>query len=104
VSPAGNVEHLERALIHIANDPGIIRAPSDEREAAFQQNPVGDVEVDRHAAVERQGNRRHRHVADAGEVVACVEVFAGRQERVRGHGASESCPQRRVGRVRELRT
>jgi len=106
VSAGRIVQHLERALVDIANDSGVaIRGPCDEREAAVEQNPRRHVEVDRDAAFEREGNGRHRHVGVAGEVVARVEVLVvvGWQERVRGHGAPERRPQRRVGRLREPR-
>jgi len=106
VSAARIVQHLERALVDIANDSGMaIRGPWDEREAAVEQNPRRHVEVDRDTAVVREGNGRHRHVAVAGEVVARVEILVvvRWQERVRGHGAPEGCPQRRVGRLRENR-
>ena len=101
------VEHLERTLVHVAEDSGeqVVRAWLLEGEAALQQNPVGDVELHRRAAVERQGHCRHRDIAEAGEVVAGVEALVRRRQdqRVRRHGAPESTPQRRVGRVRELR-
>jgi hypothetical protein len=98
------VEHLERALLHVAEDSGVaILARGRESEAATVQN-AGDVEVHDGAAGEGQRNLGHGDGAEAVEVEAGVQqVGRGRRGRVRLHLLPERCPQRAVRRRRQPR-
>ncbi|CAL5019267.1 unnamed protein product [Urochloa decumbens] len=97
------VEHLERPLLHVADDAeGGVVAVAREGEAVAQHDPVR-VEVDGGAAGEHQ---RDGGYADAGlsfEVEARVEDAAGRRRLVLLHAGLERRRQRRVGRPRQPR-
>ena len=97
------IEHLERPLLHVAdNAEGAVIAVGREGEAALQNDPLGG-EVDDGAPGEHQCDARYADAGLAAEVEARVEDAHGLRRRVLLHAVLERRLERRVRRGRQPR-
>jgi hypothetical protein len=103
-SPVNVVQHLERPLLHVADDArGAVVAVGREGEAAFQEDPAG-VEVHDSTTGEDERDGRSGDRGLAAEVEARVEeVSTARRRRILLHPVLERRGERRVRGRRQAR-